>query len=85
MPMSHAWIALLTVADGQSWRAILDATEELGADLSMMGSHGYHGLDRVLGTTAAKVANLSPRHVFVVHHPIGARAGGTTGIFQSAT
>ena len=52
---------------GQPWRAILAASESLDVDLIVMGSHGYHGLDRVLGTTAAKVVNLAHRNVFVVH------------------
>ena len=36
-------------------------------DLIVLGSHGYHVLDRILGTTAARVANLAHRNVFVVH------------------
>lgn len=56
------------VRSGQPWRKILETAEELDADLIVLGSHGYHGLDRVLGTTAAKVANLALRHVFVVHN-----------------
>ncbi len=53
---------------GQPWRAIIAVAAELDADLIVLGSHGYHGLDRVLGTTAAKVANLAQCHVFVVHN-----------------
>jgi nucleotide-binding universal stress UspA family protein len=52
---------------GQSWRAILDVADELDVDLIVIGSHGYYGLDRVLGTTAGKVANLAQRNVLVVH------------------
>jgi universal stress protein F len=52
---------------GQSWRAILDVADELEVDLIVVGSHGYYGLDRILGTTAGKVANLSRRNVLVVH------------------
>ena len=37
------------------------------ADLIVLGSHGYHGLDRLLGTTAGKVVNLARRNVLVVH------------------
>ena len=36
------------------------------ADLVVIGSHGYGGLDRLLGTTAAKVANRAPCSVLVV-------------------
>jgi nucleotide-binding universal stress UspA family protein len=55
------------VRAGQAWRMILQVSEELDVDLIVMGSHGYHGLDRVLGTTAGKVSNLSRRSVLVVH------------------
>lgn len=55
------------VRNGQPWRVILEVADEIDADLIAVGSHGYHGLDRLLGTTAAKVVNLSKRDVFVVH------------------
>ena len=55
------------IREGQSWRAIVAASDELDVDLIVVGSHGYHGLDRVLGTTAGKVANLALRNVLVVH------------------
>lgn len=50
-----------------AWRAILDAAGENDVDLIVVGSHGYHGFDHLLGTTAGKVANLAKRNVFVVH------------------
>jgi nucleotide-binding universal stress UspA family protein len=53
---------------GTPWRLIIEVSEELDVDLIVLGSHGYHGLDRILGTTAARVANVAHRHVFVVHH-----------------
>ncbi len=52
---------------GQSWRTILEVADEVEADLIVVGSHGYYGIDRVLGTTAGKVANLARRNVLVVH------------------
>jgi len=55
---------------GQPWRAIVDAAEELDVDLVVVGSHGYHGADRILGTTAAKVANLAKRSVLIVHDAV---------------
>lgn len=55
------------VLRGQPWRAILSAAERIGADLVVLGSHGYSGWDRVLGTTAAQVANHADRNVLVVH------------------
>lgn len=53
----------------QPWRLILDNARRLSADLIVLGSHGYAGWDRVLGTTAGKVANLANCNVFVVHAP----------------
>jgi nucleotide-binding universal stress UspA family protein len=35
-------------------------------DLIVIGSHGYDALDRLLGTTAAKVVNHADRSVLVV-------------------
>jgi nucleotide-binding universal stress UspA family protein len=54
---------------GTPWRIILETAEEHDVDLIVVGSHGYHGWDRVLGTTAGKVANSSKRNVLVVHEP----------------
>jgi nucleotide-binding universal stress UspA family protein len=53
----------------QPWRVIIDVADEVGADLIVVGSHGYHGLDYLLGTNAGKVANLATRNVLVVHAP----------------
>jgi nucleotide-binding universal stress UspA family protein len=65
--IARALVEAPSVGFGQPWREILLASERLGVDLIVVGSHGFHGLDRVLGTTAGKVANLAHRHVFVVH------------------
>ena len=51
----------------QAWRGILEAGDRLNADLIVIGSHGYGGWDRVLGTTAANVVNRANRSVLVVH------------------
>ena len=37
-----------------------------GADLIVVGSHGYSGIDHLLGTTAARVVNHADRSVLVV-------------------
>jgi nucleotide-binding universal stress UspA family protein len=60
-------VARPIVRFGQPWRLILALSDEMDADLIIVGSHGYHGLDRILGTTAARVANVSHRDVLVVH------------------
>lgn len=55
------------VAFGRPWREVLVAAAKFDVDLVVIGSHGFYGWDRVLGTTAARVANLSDRNVLVVH------------------
>jgi nucleotide-binding universal stress UspA family protein len=45
---------------------ICRTARELDVDLIVIGPHGYRGLDRVLGTTAAKVVNHAARNVLVV-------------------
>ena len=52
------------------WDGICRAGREYFADLIVVGSHGYGGLDRVLGTTAAKVVNHADRNVLVVRMPL---------------
>ena len=55
--------------DGVAWDAICTAAKEVDADLIVIGSHGYGVIDRLLGTTAAKVVNHADRSVYVVHDP----------------
>jgi nucleotide-binding universal stress UspA family protein len=54
---------------GTPWRAIVEAAQADQVDLIVIGAHGYSGLDRVLGTTAAKVVNHADRPVLVVRAP----------------
>lgn len=49
-----------------AWDGICRAARELDTDLIVIGSHGYGGIDRVLGTTAGKVVNHADRNVLVV-------------------
>ena len=56
----------MVVHIGVPWEAICSAAKEVEADLIVIGSHGYSGLDRLMGTTAAKVVNHSDRNVLVV-------------------
>jgi nucleotide-binding universal stress UspA family protein len=55
---------------GTPWRSICAAAEEIRADMIIIGSHGYEGLDRLLGTTAAKVVNHAPCSVLALRPPI---------------
>jgi nucleotide-binding universal stress UspA family protein len=48
------------------WDGICRAAREFDVDLIAIGSHGYGGLDRILGTVAAKVVNHADRNVLVV-------------------
>jgi len=57
------------VVVGVPWQALCDAARALGVDLLVIGSHGYTGMDRVLGTTAAKVVNHAHCSVLVVRAP----------------
>lgn len=51
---------------GQPADVLCAIAEELQADLIVIGSHGYDRVDRILGTTAAKIANRAPCSVTVV-------------------
>jgi universal stress protein F len=55
-----------TAQVGVAWDAICAAAREHDVDLIVIGSHGYRLLDRILGTTAAKVVNHADRSVLVV-------------------
>ena len=52
------------------WDGICRVAREQAADLIVIGSHGYGALDRLLGTTAAKVVNHTDRNVLVVRTPL---------------
>lgn len=54
---------------GTPWQSITSVASDENADLIVIGSHGYGGIDRVLGTTAAKVVNHADRSVLVVRAP----------------
>lgn len=58
-----------TTLVGVAWDAICNAARDVDADMIVIGSHGYGLLDRVLGTTAAKIVNHADRSVLVVRNP----------------
>jgi universal stress protein F len=60
---------LVTVEIGSPWQGICSAIEKEKADLVVIGSHGYGVVDRILGTTAAKVVNNASCSVLVVRPP----------------
>lgn len=59
-------LAGVEVRVGIPWDAICAEAKSLNVDVIVIGSHGYRGLDRVLGTTAAKVVNHAECSVYVV-------------------
>jgi nucleotide-binding universal stress UspA family protein len=46
---------------------IVTVSEELDIDLIVIGSHGYNGMDLLLGTNAERVVNLNDRSRFCDH------------------
>lgn len=56
---------LVTLLD-VPWQGICEASVQEDVGLIVIGSHGYCALDRILGTTAAKVVNHADRSVLVV-------------------
>jgi nucleotide-binding universal stress UspA family protein len=56
----------IDVRIGVPWDAICREAKDRECELIVIGSHGYSGLDRILGTTAAKVVNHASCSVLVV-------------------
>jgi len=60
------------VDSGSAKAVIVQLAEDIGADLIVLGSHGRHGLQRLLGDTANGVLHRAPCDVLAVR--IGASA-----------
>lgn len=56
---------------GQPAQILCDLASECSATTLVIGSHGYGAVERLLGTTAAKVVNYAPCNVLVVRPPKG--------------
>lgn len=65
---AHGIAAKGSVVEGHAiYRSILDTAEAVNADLLVMGSHGRHGLERlVLGSVTAQVLSHAHLSVLVV-------------------
>ena len=63
---SRTIVVHVLVRIGNPWSAICAAAREHDVDLVVVGSHGYEGVDHLIGTTAAKVVNHCDRSVLVV-------------------
>jgi nucleotide-binding universal stress UspA family protein len=57
---------------GSAWDAICSAARAHDVDVIVIGSHAYGLLDRIVGTTAAKVVNHADRPVLVVRPRLAA-------------
>ena len=59
-------VEAMLVEIGTAWDVICRLAKANDADLIVIGSHGYGGLDRLIGTTASRVVNHADRSVLVV-------------------
>lgn len=59
---------------GTPWQVVCNLAKEEDVDLIVIGSHGYSGLDRVIGTTAGRIVNHADRPVLVVRAKPGEAA-----------
>jgi nucleotide-binding universal stress UspA family protein len=64
VPAEVTWT--IRVETSTAWHAICQAAQAIDASLIVIGSHGYGTLDRLLGTTSARVVNHADRSVLVV-------------------
>ena len=63
----HGDVRTLLVS-GQAWRAIIEAVQESGFDLVVIGTNGRRGVPRFfLGSVAEKVVRAAPVPVLTVH------------------
>jgi nucleotide-binding universal stress UspA family protein len=60
----------LVASFATAWDGICRTASDEDVELVVIGSHGYSGLDRILGTTASKVVNHCDRNVLVVRAPL---------------
>jgi len=58
-------LAAVRAVLGDPWRAVCKTAIDENVDLIVIGSHGYGGIDHLIGTTAAKVVNHADRPVLV--------------------
>jgi universal stress protein F len=59
-------LAEIRVEVGTPWQAVCTVAKGMNAELIVIGSHGYGAVDRLLGTTAAKIVNHADCSVLVV-------------------
>ena len=71
LPEALRLTARLEMMLATPWQGLCTTAECIGANLIVIGSHGYGVFDRVLGTTAARVVNHAKCSVFVVRAGAG--------------
>jgi universal stress protein F len=76
VPMELRAANATEVVIGVPWQTVCDTARRIEASLIVIGSHGYSGFDRVLGTTAAKIVNHATCSVLVVREPAPVGATG---------
>jgi|SRR5882724_196465 len=64
IPAGVVYETVVTI--GGPWQSICETASRVAAELIILGSHGYSGLDKLLGTTASRVVNHADRSVLVV-------------------
>jgi nucleotide-binding universal stress UspA family protein len=67
IPAEH--LGSVEVRLGTPWQVLCDIAKERKVQVLLVGTHKYNMLDRLLGTTAARVANHAPCSVFIVREP----------------
>ncbi len=64
--LSESLVSDIVCRVGQPADILCEVAKEMDAELIVIGSHRYDGVDRFLGTTAAKVANRAHCDVMIV-------------------
>jgi nucleotide-binding universal stress UspA family protein len=64
IPEAH--FAKIRVDLDTPWRGLVEAAKEEHAAIIVIGAHGHGGVERLLGTTAAKIVNHAGCSVLVV-------------------
>lgn len=58
----------LLIKVGDPTNTILATADELDCDLMIIGSHGKHGVKKLLGSTASSITNKCPIDLVVIKH-----------------
>lgn len=56
----------LFLETGSIKKAVVDVAQEIGADLIVVGTHGHHGVEKILGSTANAILHAAKCDVLTV-------------------